>query len=109
MKDGRDAVADRLRGRCRSTRRRSESRRPGRGIIWCSEGIAVQIDNARQRQQAAGIDAGRALCGRCREPTASDLGGRRSAGEVSIDFLAEQGPATFDVQFSHDAALWLNG
>ena len=25
------------------------------------------------------------------------------------DLMAEQGPATFDEQFGHDAALWLNG
>ena len=28
---------------------------------------------------------------------------------VSDDLMAEQGPATFDEQFGHDAALWLNG
>ena len=28
--------------------------------------------------------------------------------EVSDDLVAEQGPATFDEHFGHDAALWLN-
>ena len=58
--DGRDAVADRLPV---AVDQRHIDRKIDAGARHHLplEGIAMQIDNARQHQQAAGIDAGRAV------------------------------------------------
>ena len=66
----------------------------------------MQVDDPWKHQQAAGIEAGRAMA--VVRPHGNDF----AAGNPQRgfdDFLAEQGPATFDEQFGHDAALWLNG
>ena len=66
----------------------------------------MQIDDARQHQQAAGIDAGRAMA------VVRTHGDDLAAGDPQRgfdDLVAEQGPAAFDEQFGHDAALRLSG
>ena len=71
------------------------------------EGIAMQVDDARQHQQAAGIEAERAAAVVANRPRRSR--GRRSAARFRRISLAEQRPAAFDQNVGHDAALLLAG
>ena len=104
MIDGRDPVADRLPvavDQCDVDWKID----PGARHHLPLEGIAMQVDDARQHQQTAGIDAGRAVA--AIRAHGDDL----AAGNPQrgfVDFMAEQGPATFNEQLCHDAALWLN-
>ena len=104
MIDGRDPVADRLPV---AVDQRHIDRKIDAGARHHLplEGVAMQIDNARQNQQAAGIDAGRAVAV---VRTHGDDLAASDAQRGFDDFVAEQGPATFDEQFGHDAALWLD-
>jgi hypothetical protein len=69
------------------------------------EGVAMEVDDTRQHQQATGIDAQRAAA--MVRTSGNDVAARdlqRGVGNLVAGFLAEQDPAAFDQHVSHDAA-----
>jgi hypothetical protein len=98
--DRRDAVADRL---AVAVDQRHIDREVDAGARHHLplERIAMQVDDARQHQEATGVDAQRsaALIRADRaDLTACD------PQRGFVDFIAEQGPAAFDENVNHDAA-----
>ena len=65
------------------------------------ERVAMQIDDARQHQEAAGVDAERAAA--VVRADGGDLAAR-DPQRGFVEFVAEQGPAAFDEHVGHDAA-----
>ena len=101
MKDGRDAVTDRL--PIAVEQRHIDGKiDAGAGHHLTFERIAMQIDDAWQHQQAAGIDAKRAVA---RERIHGDDFTVRDLQRGFTDCSAEKSPAAFDENVRHDTAL----